>query len=103
MFVNVQNSNLLPDASSETSVHTNTQLNLLLNRKSALIAIHIPSNDEPQMQLRTVQSDDKNPIPSDTSSSREQVCSQKGEIVTYTWSHPDRIRKSAKSKPSNIR
>ena len=39
---------------------------------SASIAIHIPSNDERQMQLR------QDPIPSKTSSSREQVRSQKG-------------------------
>ena len=42
----------------------------------------------------------QDPIPSETSSSREQIRYQKG---TYTWSHADRISKSATSKLSNIR
>ena len=53
IFLNVQDSNLKPDASSETSVFTDTQLNLLLN-KNATIAIHIATNDERQMQLRKI-------------------------------------------------
>ena len=39
------------------------------------------------MQLRNVQSDDKDPVPSETPSSREQVCSDNGKIEAYTWSH----------------
>ena len=50
MFPNLQNSELQVDA--ETSVHTNTRQNLL-------IAIHIPPNDERQMQIQKNQSDDK--------------------------------------------
>ena len=61
MFPNVQNINLQQDANSETSVHTNTLLNLLME-KSAFVAIHIPLNDERQMQLRKNQSDDKTQV-----------------------------------------
>ena len=42
-------------------------------------------------------------LPSETSSSRVQVCSQDGNIGTYTWSHPHQILKPAKAKRSNIR
>ena len=41
------------------------------------IAIHTPSNDERQMQLRKIQSDSKTQFPIKTSSSREQVCSRR--------------------------
>ena len=51
MFPNVHNSKRQLDADSETSVHTNTQQNLLVERKIRHpIAIHFPSNDEGQMQ-----------------------------------------------------
>ena len=72
---------------SKTSEPTNKRI-------AASIAIHIPSNDERQMQLRTIQSDDK------TQYSREQVRSQKGNSGTYTWSHPYWISTSAKTKRS---
>ena len=39
----------------------------------------------------------QDPIPSETPSFREQVCSEKRKIGTYTWSHADRIQKSPKS------
>ena len=58
MFFTVQNANLQPDPSSETSVFTNIQLYLLM-KISALIAIYTPAHDERQMQLRKIQSDDK--------------------------------------------
>ena len=41
-------------------------------------------------------------IPSETSLSREQVFSKNGKIRTYTWSHPDSVPKSTKSKRSNF-
>ena len=40
-------------------MHTNTQVNLLMTRETASIAIHIPANDERQMQILKIQSDDK--------------------------------------------
>ena len=61
------------------------------------------ANDEREMQSQKVQSGWQDSIPSETPSSREQVCSEKGNIGNYIWSHPDRIRKSAKSQFSNIR
>ena len=60
MFLNVQNSKLQPDASSETSMFTNSQLNLLMKKKnSATVAIHIPANDERKLKLQKIQSDAK--------------------------------------------
>ena len=54
----MRNSN--PDPSSKTSVHTHMQQNLLMKRnKSATIAVLSTTNDERQMQLKKVQSDDK--------------------------------------------
>ena len=44
----------------------------------------------------------QDPIPSETSSSREQIRSQEKETGPYIWSHPDWISKSAKFKRSNI-
>ena len=55
VFSNVHNSKLQVDADSESSVHTNTQQNVLMKR-TIQIAIHIPSKDDRQMQLREIQS-----------------------------------------------
>ena len=60
MFPNVQNSNLQPDAGSETSVFANRQVNLVMKRnRAATIAIHISVDVTGQMQLQKVLSDDK--------------------------------------------
>ena len=42
-------------------------------------------------------------IPSETSSYRKQVRCEKRKIGTDTWSHPDQISESTKSKRSNLR
>ena len=44
----------MPDASSETSVSTNSQLIILIKTNSARNAIHIPSNDEDAITKKTV-------------------------------------------------
>ena len=61
----------------------------------------IPSNDERQMQLRTIQSDDKTQYRVRFYHLANNVLRR--ENGTYTWSHPDRNSNSAKSKLSNIR
>ena len=69
---------------------------------SASSAIHIPSNDERQKQMRKIQSDDKTQYRVRFYHfAKKSVV--KRENGTNTWSHPDRISKSAKSKRSNIR
>ena len=63
VFPNVQNSKLHLDANSETSVFTNTLLEmLLLQKKSATFAVHTMANDERQMQSQKMQSDDKTQV-----------------------------------------
>ena len=44
MILNVQNSNLQPDGSRETSVFTNTQLKLLMETASTVVRI-LPTDD----------------------------------------------------------
>ena len=104
MLPNVQNSKRWMDANSETSVYTNT-LQKSLNEKAnwASITINIQSNDERQMQLRKIQSDDKIRFWVGLYRLANYYVLKKGKIGTYTGSHPDRISKSTKSKRSNIR
>ena len=72
MFPNVQISERQVDANSETSENSTTHQKLQRGKKSsASVAIHIPSNDERQMQLPKIQSDD----------TREQVRSEKRFFV----------------------
>ena len=64
------------DASSETSVHANTQLNLLRRRKiSNYLQFTSPRNDDRQMQLLKIMSYDKTHF-----RVRLQVCSEKGKL-----------------------
>ena len=44
----------------------------------------------------------EDPIPSETPSSREQVCFEKVKIGTCTWNHLDSIRKSLKTQRPNM-
>ena len=79
----------------DKGVHKHTQLYLLIKcKKPATTAVHITAVDD--RQLPKVRSYDKTQF-------RVTVCSEKGNIGTYTWNHPDTIRKSAKSQRSNIR
>ena len=57
MFPNVQNSNLQQDAGSER--HFDKAISPDDKKYAAIVAIHIPANDERQMQLQKVQSDVK--------------------------------------------
>ena len=67
--------------------------------KSATIAIYIPANDERQMQLRKIQSTDKTQF-----RVRLHYLANRYFLKRETFrSHPVSIRKSAKSKRSNIR
>ena len=95
MFPNVQNSNLQVDANSKTSVHTNTQLILLRNGKQHLLqfAFHRMMNTGCSDKN---QSDDKTQF-------RGRLRHLANKYVLKKGSHPDRIRKTAKSKRSNIR
>ena len=106
MFLDVQNSDLQMYANSETSVQTNTQLNLLMTRELQRLlqfSFHRMMNDRcncetffsrmtrPQHRVRLHHLASKYVL--------------NGEKVgpTLGWSHSDRISKSAKSKRSNGR
>ena len=99
---NVQNSKLQVDADSETGAYKHTAKPAVKNKELTSIAIHIPSNDERQMQLQNIQSDDKTQFPVRLHHLGNRYV-LKRENETYSWSHPDWISKSAKSKRSNIR
>ena len=86
----------------ETSVHTNIQLNLMTKRKIQKL-LHFTLRREMNDRCNFGKSDGwQDPMPSETSSSRKQVRSEKGNIGTYTGSHPDSIRKSAKPNVPTI-
>ena len=71
-------------------------------KHSATIAIHIPSNDERQVQILKIQSEDKTQYRVRLHHVANKYVLE-GEIGTYTWSHPDWISKSTKPKRSDIR
>ena len=89
MFPNVQNSSLCRFEHSATL--DDEKIN------SASTAIQIPSNDDEQMQ-----SNDKTQFRVRLRHLATKYVLKK-KIGIFTWSHPDRISKSAKSRPSNIR
>ena len=98
--LNVQHSELQPDAGTETSLFTNTQLNLMMKRKfQHLLQVALRRMMNARCSCRINRMTRRN---SETPPSREQVCSE-GKLGTYAWSHPDSISKSANSKRSNIR
>ena len=94
MFLNGQFSNLPVDADSETMC-TQTHINLLTKR---------------EMQLRQIQSGGKTQFQSGGKTQfrvrlrhfANRYVLKKGEIGTWTWSHADRIQKSAKSVRSYL-
>ena len=63
---------------------------------------NMPPNDERQMQIRKIQSDDKTQYRVRVHHVANKYV-LKGELGTYTWSHPDQISKSAKPTRSDSR
>ena len=71
-------------------------------KNSPLIAIHNPSDDERQVQLRKIQSNDTTQYRVRLHHGNKYVL-KTYNLATCTWSHPDWISKDAKSKIFNIR
>ena len=85
-------------------MHANTQLNPAdETNNSASIAIHIPANDEQQMQIRKVRWDDTTQFRVSLHHLAHRFVLKRGNWGAKTGSHPDRISKSAKSKRSDFR
>ena len=85
-------------------VCVHTQLNLLMKRKNAAtVAIHITANDEQRTGVQRQKSRMTRLNSESDSIISRTVVFKKGRIGTCTWSHPDRIQKSEKTKRSNIR
>ena len=98
MFLNVQNSSLQVDADSETCVHTNTQPHLMMKRSIQ----HLLQFTFHRMMNDRCQSNDKTKFRVRLRHLANKYVLRR-KIGIFTWSHPDRISKSAKSRPSNIR
>ena len=93
------------DADSERNAFANTAKPAAERNNSASIAIHIPSNEERQMQIRKNQSDDKTQyrVRLHHLANRDVKKKKKRKTETYTWSYPHWISKSTDSKRFKIR
>ena len=87
----------------QVCIQTHTPLNLLTKRKNSKYCNLHPDTLWTPDAIANDSVGWQDPIPSKISLSRDQVCSESEKLGTYTGSHPDRIRKSAKSKRSNFR
>ena len=85
-----------PDASSDTHVFTNTQLNLLMKTQiQQLLRFTLRRIMNAKCNYRKAQLDDKTQV---HHLANRYVLKKDKFRPTHTWSHPDAIRKSAKAK-----
>ena len=103
MFPNVQNSKLQVDADSETSVRTHTAKIAYEKKNAATVAIHITASDEQHTEVQRQKCRMTRLNSESGSIISRTVVFKKGRIGTCTWSHPDSIQKSEKTKRCNIR
>ena len=85
----------------EKCVDKHTAKSANAKNSSATIAIHISADEERQMPLQKVQPDEMTQFRVTSHYLANRSVLIRGNIRTYTWSHPDRIPQSAKSKRSN--